>query len=102
VTLITGAAPQGQGHITMFSRLVGGVLGIAADEIDVVTGDSDLIPQGGGTYGSRTAAIGGSAALLASRVVRDKAVRIAAHVLEAAPARTRLRGGRFPLQGLAA
>jgi CO/xanthine dehydrogenase Mo-binding subunit len=100
VTVITGAAPQGQGHVTMFSRLVGDVLGVAADDIDVVTGDSDLIPQGGGTYGSRTAAIGGSAALLAARVVRDKAVRIAAHLLEAAPADVAREGTAFAVKGL--
>src|SRR6266567_1385044 len=85
VTVVTGAAPQGQGHVTMFSRLVGNLLGIEPDTIEVLTGDSDLVAQGGGTYGSRTAAIGGSAALLAARVVREKAMRIAAHLLEASP-----------------
>src|SRR2546426_1553314 len=68
VTVVTGAAPQGQGHVTMFSRLVGNLLGVDPDSIEVLTGDSDLVAQGGGTYGSRTAAIGGSAALLAARV----------------------------------
>jgi carbon-monoxide dehydrogenase large subunit len=53
VSLVTGAAPQGQGHVTMFSRLVGGILGIAPEDVDVVTGDSDLVADGGGTYGSR-------------------------------------------------
>jgi CO/xanthine dehydrogenase Mo-binding subunit len=99
-TVVTGAAPQGQGHVTMLSRLVGGLLGIDPETIDVVTGDTALIPQGGGTYGSRTAAIGGSAALLASRVVRDKAVRVAAHVLEAAVADVVCEGGRFSVKGL--
>src|SRR4029077_20231188 len=72
VTVVSGAAPQGQGHVTMFSRLVGRVLGVDPDGIEVLTGDTDLVAQGGGTYGSRTAAIGGSAALLASRAVCDK------------------------------
>src|SRR5713101_7707406 len=74
VTVVTGAAPQGQGHVTMFSRLVGNLLGVDPDTIEVLTGDSDLVAQGGGTYGSRTAAIGGSAALLAARAVREKAM----------------------------
>jgi aerobic carbon-monoxide dehydrogenase large subunit len=100
VTLVTGAAPQGQGHVTMFSRLVGGVLGIAADDVDVLTGDSDSIPAGGGTYGSRTAAVGGSAALLAARAVRERAVRIAAGILEAAPADVVCEAGRFSVKGL--
>jgi carbon-monoxide dehydrogenase large subunit len=100
VTVVTGAAPQGQGHVTMLSRLVGGLLGVDPDTIEVLTGDTGLIPQGGGTYGSRTAAIGGSAALLASRVVRDKAVRIAAHLLEASAADVVCDGGKFSVKGL--
>src|SRR5262249_15804067 len=100
VTVITGAAPQGQGHVTMFSRLVGGILGVDPGTTDVIPGDPDLIAQGGGTYGSRTAAIGGSAALLASCVVRDKAARIAAHVLEASPADVVVEGGKFSVKGL--
>jgi CO/xanthine dehydrogenase Mo-binding subunit len=100
VTVVTGAAPQGQGHVTMFSRLVGRLLGIDPETIDVVTGDTALIPQGGGTYGSRTAAIGGSAALLASRAVRDKAVRVAAHLLEAAAGDVVCEGGSFSVKGL--
>ena len=100
VTVVTGAAPQGQGHVTMFSRLVGNLLGIEPDTIEVLTGDSDLVAQGGGTYGSRTAAIGGSAALLAARVVREKAMRIAAHLLEASPVDIVSEGGKFSVRGL--
>jgi len=100
VTVVTGAAPQGQGHVTMFSRLVGNLLGIEPDTIEVLTGDSDLVAQGGGTYGSRTAAIGGSAALLAARAVREKATRIAAHLLEASPVDIVSEGGKFSVRGL--
>src|SRR5580765_17905 len=101
VTVVSGAAPQGQGHVPMFSRLVGRVLGVAPDAIEVLPGDTALVAQGGGTYGSRTAAIGGSAALLASRAVREKARRIAAHALEASPADVVLDEGRFSVRGLA-
>ncbi|HEV8142200.1 MAG TPA: xanthine dehydrogenase family protein molybdopterin-binding subunit [Methylomirabilota bacterium] len=100
VIVVTGAAPQGQGHVTMFSHLVGDLLGIDPETIDVRTGDTALVAQGGGTYGSRTAAIGGSAALLAGRVVRDKAVRIAAHLLEAAAADIVCDRGTFSVRGL--
>jgi len=100
VTVVSGAAPQGQGHVTMFARLVGRHLGVDPDAIEVLTGDSDLVHTGGGTYGSRTAAIGGSAALLASRAVLDKARRVAAHLLEAAPADVVVDGGRFSVRGL--
>ena len=100
VTVVTGAAPQGQGHVTMLSNLVGRLLGIDPETIDVVTGDTASIPQGSGTYGSRTAAIAGSAALLASRAVRDKALRIAAHLLEAAAADVVCEEGKFSVKGL--
>jgi aerobic carbon-monoxide dehydrogenase large subunit len=100
VTVVTGAAPQGQGHVTMLSHLVGGLLDVDPGAIDVLTGDTALIAIGGGTYGSRTAAIGGSAALLASQVVREKAARIAGHLLEAAPADIVLRDGKFSVKGL--
>jgi len=100
VTVVSGAAPQGQGHVTMFSRLVGRQLGVEPDAIEVLTGDTALVDTGGGTYGSRTAAIGGSAALLASRAVLDKARRVAAHLLEAAPADVVVEAGRFSVRGL--
>src|SRR5688572_14162909 len=100
VTVVSGAAPQGQGHVTMFSHLVGDLLGIDPDTIDVKTGDSALVAQGGGTYGSRTAAIGGSAALVASRAVIDKATRIAAHLLEASAADIVCDAGKFSVRGL--
>ena len=100
VTVITGAAPQGQGHVTMLSHVVAERLGLDPEGIEVLTGDTALIPTGGGTYGSRTAAIAGSAALLASRAVREKATRIAGHLLEAAPADVVLQDGMFSVRGL--
>src|SRR5204862_3004321 len=100
VAVITGAAPQGQGHETMFSRLVGDLLGVDPETIDVHTGDTALVARGGGTFGSRTAAIGGSAALLAGRSVREKALRIAAHLLEASAADVVCEAGKFSVRGL--
>ncbi|HEU5322220.1 MAG TPA: molybdopterin cofactor-binding domain-containing protein, partial [Methylomirabilota bacterium] len=100
VSVVTGAAPQGQGHVTMLSRLVGELLGVDPLAVDVHTGDTDLVAQGGGTFGSRTTALAGSAALLAGRAVRDKAVRTAAHLLEAAAADVVAQDGRFFVRGL--
>src|SRR5438552_5228278 len=100
VIVVSGAAPQGQGHVTMFSHLVGDLLGVDPATIDVRTGDTALIARGGGTFGSRTAAIGGSAALLAGRAVRDKAMRIAAHLLEASAADIVCDSGTFSVRGL--
>ncbi len=98
----TGAAPQGQGHVTVFSRLVGEALGIDPDAIEVLTGDTAVIPQGGGTFGSRTAAVGGSAVFLAAQGVREKAVRLAANLLEASSADVVLADGRFSVRGFSA
>ncbi len=100
VVIVTGAAPQGQGHVTMLSRIVGAELGMDPSTIDVHTGDTDLIPEGGGTFGSRTTALAGSAAFLAGRIVRDKARRIAAHLLEAAAADVVTDNGTFFVRGL--
>ncbi|HEY7203223.1 MAG TPA: xanthine dehydrogenase family protein molybdopterin-binding subunit [Methylomirabilota bacterium] len=100
VTVVSGAAPQGQGHATMFARLVGRQLGVDPDAIEVLTGDTALVGTGGGTYGSRTAAIGGSAALLASRAVLDRARHVAARLLEAAPADVVVADGTFSVRGL--
>ncbi len=99
IVVTTGAAPQGQGHATMLSRLVGELLGVDPATVDVLTGDTSLIATGGGTFGSRTTALAGSAALLASRVVGDKARRIAAHLLEAAPEDVVRDAGRFAVAG---
>jgi CO/xanthine dehydrogenase Mo-binding subunit len=100
--VVTGAAPQGQGHETVFSRLVGQSLGIDPAAVDVKTGDTALIAQGGGTFGSRTAAVGGSAAFLAARGVREKGIELAARLLEAGSADVVLEAGRFSVRGFPA
>ena len=102
IVVVTGASPQGQGHVTMLSRLVADVLAVEPDIIEVHTGDTSLIPQGGGTFGSRTTALAGSAALLAARIVRDHARRIAAGLLEAAASDVVLVDGRFAVRGFPA
>jgi aerobic carbon-monoxide dehydrogenase large subunit len=99
ITVVTGASPQGQGHVTMLSHLVGELLGVHPESIEVLTGDTSLIETGGGTFGSRTTALAGSAALLASRAVHDKARRIAAHLLEAAAEDVVGADGRFAVRG---
>jgi carbon-monoxide dehydrogenase large subunit len=99
VVVVTGASPQGQGHVTMLSHLVGDLLDVDPETIEVLTGDTSLIPQGGGTFGSRTTALAGSAALQATRAVRDKALRIASHLLEASPVDVVCQAGGFSVKG---
>jgi len=99
VLVVCGASPQGQGHETLLSRVVGAELGVDPERIDVKTGDTSLIHTGGGTFGSRVTALGGSAALLAGQAVAEKSRRIAAHLLEAAAADVVGEGGRFMVRG---
>jgi carbon-monoxide dehydrogenase large subunit len=85
VTAIFGLACHGQGHETALAQVVAGELGARVDDVRVVQGDTALSPHGTGTYASRSAVLGGGAAILAARAVRDKALLIAAHQLEVAP-----------------
>ena len=84
-TVKAGTSAHGQGHATAYSQLVTGELGIPMDRIEFVQSDTALVPRGGGTGGSRSLQIGGSAVLEASRGVLDQARSLAAELLEAAP-----------------
>jgi carbon-monoxide dehydrogenase large subunit len=93
VTAAFGLACHGQGHETTLAQVVAEELGVALDAVRVVHGDTGTGPIGSGTYASRSAVIGGGAAILASRAVREKTLRIAAHRLEADPRDLELSGG---------
>jgi aerobic carbon-monoxide dehydrogenase large subunit len=84
-TVLTGTSPHGQGHQTVWAMLVSEELGIPIDKITVKWGDTDLIPKGGGTGGSRSLQLGGAAVQQASRELLDVARERAAATLEAAP-----------------
>ncbi len=79
----TGTSPHGQGHVTAWSMLAHEQTGIPMDMIDVVWGNTDLVPQGDGTMGSRSLQQGGNAVFLAAADLVDKAKAIAAKLLEA-------------------
>jgi carbon-monoxide dehydrogenase large subunit len=82
----TGTSPHGQGHLTSWSMLAHEQTGIPMDKIDLVWGNTDLVPQGEGTMGSRSLQQGGNAVFLAAGDLVDKARSIAARMLEADPA----------------
>lgn len=84
-TVFTGTSPHGQGTATGFAQIVAERLGLELNRIQIVQGDTLAVPYGMGTAGSRTLSVGGSAILKASEIVREKIVKIAAHLLEAAP-----------------
>jgi len=98
-TVFTGASPHGQGEETTFAQIVGDELGLPIEDIEVVHGDTDRIPMGWGSYGSRTAVVGGAAVVLAARKVREKATKIAAHMLEAAEKDIVHDQGRYSVRG---
>lgn len=84
VSVMTGSHAHGQGHETAFAQIVADELGIPMEDVEIIHGDTGRTPFGLGTYGSRSAAVGGSALVVSSEKLRDKMTKIAAHQLEAA------------------
>jgi carbon-monoxide dehydrogenase large subunit len=83
VTVRTGTSPHGQGHETAFAQIAAGVLDVPIECITVVHSDTFLLPSGGGTGGSRSLQVGGSAVLRTAEAVLAKAKEAAANALEA-------------------
>ena len=85
VSVVIGTGPTGQGHETTWAQIVGDGLGIPIENIRVRHGDTQEHPMGIGTFGSRSLAVDGAATFNATAKVREKAAKIAAHLLEASP-----------------
>ena len=100
VTAVTGSSPHGQGHETTFAQIIADQLGVAHGEVVVRHGDTLGAPQAIGTFGSRSAGLGGSALAQAAGEVREKGRRLAARLLEASPEDLRLVHGGFQVQGV--
>jgi carbon-monoxide dehydrogenase large subunit len=83
VTVYSGSCWHGQGHDTGFAQIVAGELGIPIANVEVVHGDTEKVQFGIGTFGSRSAAVGGIAIYKSAQKIKDKARKIAAHLLEA-------------------
>jgi len=94
-----GVKSQGQGHETTFAQIVAEELGIPFDHIKVVEGDTDNTPYGLGTYASRSTPVGGAATAVVSRNIREKARKIAAHLLEASEDDLEWEPGKFTVRG---
>jgi carbon-monoxide dehydrogenase large subunit len=100
VRIFSGVSPHGQGHETTFAQLVADELGVDLDAVTLVTGDTDSAPYSAyGTAASRSIAVGGGAAVVASRELADKIRRIAAEHLEANPADIELGDGTATVVG---
>jgi carbon-monoxide dehydrogenase large subunit len=94
-----GVKSQGQGHETTFAQIVAEELGIPPEDIRVEEGDTDTTPYGLGTYASRSTPTAGAATALVARTLREKARKIAAHLLEASPEDLDWDGERFAVKG---
>ncbi len=99
VTAAFSLAPQGQGNETTLSQVVADELGVQMDDVRVIFGDTAIAPHGSGTYASRSAVLAGGAAILAGRDLRAKALKIAAHLLEANPDDLDLQQGQITVRG---
>ena len=99
VQALIGTSPHGQGHVTTFSQIVADRLGVPIESVEVLHGDTTVIPLGMDTYGSRSLAVGGVALWHATEKIIVKARRIAAHQLEVAEDDLEYVGGRFTVAG---
>jgi carbon-monoxide dehydrogenase large subunit len=99
VQVLIGTSPHGQGHVTTFSQIVADQLGVPIENVEVLHGDTTVIPLGMDTYGSRSLAVGGVALYHATEKVIAKARKIAAHQLEVAEDDLEYAGGRFTIVG---
>jgi len=94
-----GVKSQGQGHETTFAQIVADELGIPPEDITVMEGDTDNTPYGLGTYASRSTPTAGAATAVISRELREKARKLAAHLLECAEDDLEWERGRFFVKG---
>jgi len=100
VTVLTGSSSHGQGHETAFAQIVADRLGIPMEDVDVVHGDTGVVRYGVGTFASRSAAVGGTALYNSLEKVREKARKIAAHLMEASEDDIVFEGGKLYPKGV--
>ncbi len=97
--VIVGSSPHGQGHETTFAQIVADALGLPLDDIEIFHGDTATGPMGMDTYGSRSLSVDGMAVHLSAMKVREKARKLAAHLLEAAEPDVVYEGGKAYVKG---
>jgi carbon-monoxide dehydrogenase large subunit len=99
ISVYTGAMPMGQGIKTALAQICAEQFGVPPDDVSVTAGDTAVIPHGQGGFASRQTITAGSAVHLAAVAVREKAIKVAAHLLEANPADIEMREGRVEIAG---
>ena len=101
IVVYTGATDQGQGLKTALAQVCAEQMGAAMEDIEVVTGDTGAVSLGLGAFASRQAVTAGSSVHVASLEVRNKALKVAAHMLEAAEEDLEIAGGKISVRGVA-
>ena len=99
VNVFTGTHSHGQGHATTFAQIVADKLGVDINSVEIIHGDTNKIPFGMGSYGSRSLAVGGSAIARAVDKVIEKGKIIAAHLMEASDSDVEFADGKFTVSG---
>jgi carbon-monoxide dehydrogenase large subunit len=99
VQALLGTHNHGQGHATTFAQIISSRLGVPIASVEIIEGDTDLVPYGSGTFGSRSVAVGGSALDRAAMKVIEKGKKIAAHLLEASTSDIAFGEGSFTVAG---
>ncbi len=99
VNVMVGISPHGQGEETTFAQIVASELGVDVDDVKVLHGDTDMTPQGWGTYGSRGTAVGSGALIGAIGKIKEKAKIVTAHLLEANVDDIDYADGKFFVRG---
>jgi carbon-monoxide dehydrogenase large subunit len=99
ITVFTGSHSHGQGHETTFAQLAADELQVPLEDVEIVHGDTGLIPFGMGSYGSRSTAVGGAAIHASIQKIKEKGKKIAAHLLEASEADLDYADGKFQVKG---
>lgn len=100
VSIFTGISPHGQGQETTFSQMAADVIGANFEDVVVHHGDTANTPQGNGTMGSRGLAVGGAALMASLRKIQEKAIAIAASILEASIEDIEVEGGMYRVKGV--
>jgi aerobic carbon-monoxide dehydrogenase large subunit len=99
LTILAGTHSHGQGHQTVYAQMASEWLGVPFENIRFVQGDTDSVPMGRGTYGSRSMHVGGNALKRAADTIIEKAKPMAASILEAAPGDLEFKDGAFRIVG---
>ena len=100
ITVLTGSSSHGQGHETSWAQIAAELMQTPMEHVTILHGDTRVSQQGTGTFGSRSAVVGGGALAIAAERVIDKARRIAAHLVEAAPEDIVQSDGGFAVKGV--